>query len=141
MNKTIKIIAIVMLVLGALAVVGGVLFAVVGRQLIGRGIAALNQPNNPNFRGGNRPMMNGRNLPNGFRWGRGFGFFSLPFWLIGGGLTFLVAGVVLMIFKGRITSAVEPAAITKEKAPAKSNSVAKEKAPATVKKSTKKKPS
>ena len=41
MNKTIKIIAIVLLVLGALAVVGGVVSSVVGRQMMGRGLAAL----------------------------------------------------------------------------------------------------
>jgi len=140
MNKTIKIIAIVLLVVGALAVVGGVCFAVVGRQLLGRGASALSLPNNPNFKGGNRPMMNDQNWSNGFRWGRGFGFFSLPFWFIGGGLTFLVAGVVLMIFKRRITASVEPDAVIKEKAPAKLAAAAKEKAPAAVKKSTKKKP-
>lgn len=37
MNKTIKIIAIVLLALGALAVVGGVCSAIIGRQMITRG--------------------------------------------------------------------------------------------------------
>ena len=133
MNKTIKIIAIVLLALGALAVVGGVCSAVIGRQLMGRGMAALNQPNLPNFKGGNRPMMDRRNLPDGFRGGRGFGFFRLPFWLIGGGLTLLVAGVVLMIFNRRKAVAAEPAVISKEKAPSKPAAVAKEKAPAAKK--------
>ena len=63
MNKTIKIIAIVLLALGALAVVGGVCSAVISRQLTGRGMPALNQPNNPHFKGGDRPMKDGRNLP------------------------------------------------------------------------------
>jgi len=141
MNKTIKIIAIVLLALGALAIVGGVCSAVISRQLMGRGMASLNPQNLPQTRGGNRPMMGGRNLPDGFRWRRGFGFFSLPFWLIGGGLTFLVGGVVLMIFNRRKAAPVEPAIITKEKASAKPSAVAKEKAPAAAKKSTKKKPS
>ena len=106
MNKTIKIIVIVFLVLGSLAIIGGVASAVIGRQLVAQGMVALNQPNNPQFRGGDRPMMNGRNLAAGFRGGRGFGFFRLPFWLIGGGLTLLVAGVMLMIFNRRIAAAV-----------------------------------
>ena len=138
MNKTIKIIAIVLLALGALAVVGGVCSAVISRQLTGRGMPALNQPNNPHFKGGDRPMKDGRNHPDGFRDGRGFGFFRLPFWLIGGGLTLLVAGVVLLIFNRRITAAAETAAITKEKAPAKPAAVAKEKTPA-AKRTTRKK--
>ncbi len=82
--------------------------------------------------------MDGRNLPDGFRGGRGFGFFSLPFWLIGGGLTLLVAGIVLLIFNRRIAAAAEPAAITKEKAPAKPSAVAKEKASAANKSPRKK---
>ena len=128
MNKTIKIIAIVLLVLGALAVVGGVCSAIIGRQFMTRGMPALNQPINPHIRGGDRPMKDGRNLPDGFRGGRGFGFLRLPFWLIGGGLTLLVAGIVLLIFNQRIAAAAEPAAITKEKSPAIPAAVAKEKA-------------
>ena len=118
MNKTIKIIAIVLLALGALALVGGVCSAVVSRYLIGRGMLALNQPNNPHFRGGDRPMMDGHNLPDGLHGGHGFGFFGLPFCLIGGGLTLLVAGVVLLIYNRRKAGTVEPAAVVKEKAPA-----------------------
>ena len=60
-------------------------------------------------------MMDGRNLPDGFRGGRGFGFLRLPFWLIGGGLTILVAGTVLLIFNRRIAAAAEPVVISKEK--------------------------
>lgn len=138
MNKTIKIIAIVLLVLGTLAMVGGVGFSVIGKILMGRGMAALNPQNLPQFRGGERLMMDGRNLPGGFRGGRGFGFFRLPFWLIGGGLTLLVAGIVLLIFNRRIAATAEPAAITKEKAPVEPAAVAKEKAPA-AKKTAKKK--
>ena len=138
MNKTIKIIAIVLLVLGALAVVGDVCSAVFGRQMIGRGTAALNPLNNTGAWGGDRSMMDGRNLPDGFRGGRGFGFFSLPFWAIGGGLTLLVAGIVLLIFNRRITAVVEPAAITKEKASAKPAAVSKEKTSADKKTNKKK---
>jgi hypothetical protein len=118
MNKTMKIIAIVLLVMGALALVGGVLFGLIGRNLIGRGMVALNPQNFPQMRGGNQPMMGGRNLPGGFRSGRGFGFFSLPFWLIGGGLALLIAGVVLLIFNRRKVVVAEPAVASKEKAPA-----------------------
>lgn len=75
-------------------------------------------------------MMDGRNLPDGFRGGRGFGFFSRPFWLISGGLTLLVAGLVLLIFNRRIAATAEPAAKPKEKATAKPAVVAKEKASA-----------
>jgi hypothetical protein len=137
MNKTIKIIGIVLLVLGALAVVGGVVSSVFGRQMMGRGPAALNSQNLPGDKGGERPMMDGRNLPDGFRGGRGFGFLSLPFWLISGGLTLLVAGTVLMIFNRRIAAAADPVVISKDKSPVKPAAVVKEKAPA-AKKTTKK---
>jgi hypothetical protein len=128
MNKTLKIITIVFLVLGALAVVGGVAIGVMSRNLMGRGIAALNLPNNPHYQGGNQPMLDGRNLPGMFRGGRGFGFLGLPLILIGGGLTFLVAGAALLIFKRRILAASEPAEAAREKSGVKSAAV-KEKAP------------
>ena len=138
MNKTIKIIAIVLLALGVLAIIGGVGSAVISRHLIGRGMPALSQPNNPHFKGGERWMMDGRNLSDGFRGIRGFGFLGLPLCLFSGGLSLLVAGVVLLIFNRRITAAVEPAAKPKEKAPVKLAAVANKKESA-AKKTTRKK--
>jgi hypothetical protein len=135
MYKTIKIIAIVLLVLGVVSALSGVASAVIGRQLMGHGIPALAQPNLPHFRGGDRLMMDG------YRGGRGFNFLGLPFWLIGGGLTLLIAGAVLLIFNRKITAAVEPVENPKEKAAAKPAAVIKTKAPVAAKKSTRKKPS
>jgi hypothetical protein len=138
MNKTIKIIAIVLLVLGALAIIGGVVFGLVGRNLMGRGLAAVDQQNNPQFRGGDQGMMDGRNVLGGFRGGRLMGLLGIPLCLGAGGLTFLIAGIVLLVFNKRITAAAEPAATTKGKVAARSSVAAKEKAP-TVKKNDKKK--
>ena len=132
MNKTIKIIAIILLVLGALAVVGGVGFSLVSRNLMGQGMTALNPQNLPQWRGGDRPMMEG------FRGGRGFASFRLPVWLMGGGLTFLIAGVVLLIFNRRISTAVEPDVKVKSNRPARTAETAKEKASVTKKSSKKK---
>jgi hypothetical protein len=138
MNKTIKIIGIVLLALGVLAIVGGVGSTVISRHLIGQGMPALNQPNNPHFRGGERSMMEGRNLPDDFRGIRGFGFFRLPLCLFGGGLTLLVAGTVLLIFNRKIAAAVEPVDKQKEKTITKSAVVTVEKAPAAKKTARKK---
>jgi hypothetical protein len=138
MNKTIKIIAIVLLVLGALAIIGGVGFGLIGRNLIGRGLAAVNPQNSPQFNGGDRWMMAGRNILGGFRGGRLLGLLGIPLGLVAGGLTLLVAGIVLLVFNKRITAAAEPAATVKEKVAAQSSVTAKEKAPA-VKKNGKKK--
>jgi hypothetical protein len=140
MNKTIKIIGIVLLVLGILAIIGGVGFGLVGRNLMGRELVALNQQNFPQFKGGDRGMMDGRNGLDGFRGGRMLGLLGIPLCLVGGGLTFLIAGIVLLIFNKRITAAAEPTATVKGKIAAQSSAAAKEKVVA-VKKSTKKKAS
>ena len=137
MNKTIKIIAIVFLVLGILAIIGGVGFGLMGRNLIGQGLAAPNQQNLPQFRGGNPGLTAGRNGPVGFRGGRLLGLLGIPLFMAAGGLTFLIAGIVLLVFNKRITAAAEPVATTKEKVTAKSSAASKEKAPV-VKKSAKK---
>ncbi len=138
MNKTIKVIGIVLLVLGALAIIGGVGFVLAGRNLVWRELAAVNQQDYPQFRGGDRGMMDGRNILGAFRGGRMMGLLGIPFGLVAGGLTFLIAGIVLLVFNKRITAAAEPAATVKEKVAAQSFAAAKEKAPA-VKKTTKKK--
>ena len=137
MNKTIKIIGIVLLVLGALAIIGGVVFGLVGRNLMGQGFAAPNQQNLPQFRNGDRGMIPGRDGLDGFRGGRLMGLLGIPLCLMAGGLTFLIAGMVLLVFNKRITAAAEPAVVTKEKVTTKSSVASKEKAPA-AKKSTKK---
>jgi hypothetical protein len=138
MNKTIKIIGIVLLVLGALAIIGGVGFGLVGRNLMGRGLAAVDQHNLPQFRGYDGGMMDGRNVLGGFRSGRMMGLLAIPLCLVAGGLTFLIAGIVLLVFNKRITAAAEPTATIKGKVAARSSVAAKEKAPV-VKKTTKKK--
>jgi hypothetical protein len=138
MNKTIKIIGIVLLVLGALAIIGGVGFGLAGRNLLGRGLVAVDQQNLPQFRGGDRGMMDGRNVLGGFRGGQMIGLLAIPLCLGAGGLTFLIAGIVLLVFRKRITAAAEPAAIVKGKVAAQSTAAVREKAPA-VKKTTKKK--
>jgi hypothetical protein len=138
MNKTIKIIGIVLLVLGALAIIGGVGVGLVGRNLMGRELAALNQQNNPQFRGADRGMMDGRYGLENYRGGRMMGLLGVPLCLAAGGLTFLIAGIVLLVLNKRITAAAESVPAAKGKKAIQKPVAAKEKV-SVVKKSTKKK--
>ncbi len=109
MNKTIRTIAIVFLILGALALIGGALFGWVGRPGAARLMSSRNWQNPPQPGSGwDSRGQRGSMLPFPQR-----GLFSLPLWLMGGGLTFLVAGATLMIFNKKIAKAVD---VTQEKA-------------------------
>jgi hypothetical protein len=123
MNRTIKIIAMVFLVLGALAVIGGMVFGLAGRTMMRGSVPAIDRQNMPPLWGdGNGPDWRDRPdriQPIGRR-----GLFGSPLWLMGGGITFLIAGAVLLIFNKKISAAVEPVESNgtktmKEKLPAK----------------------
>lgn len=103
MNKTIRTIAIVFLILGALALIGGAVYGWIGRPGLVRAIPPQNWQNLPQPGNGwdSRGQLDGRQ-PFSRQ-----GLFSLPLWLMGGGLTFLIAGAVLMIFNKKIVSAMD----------------------------------
>jgi hypothetical protein len=138
MNKTIKIIAIVFLVLGALALIGGAVYGLAGRRMMSGNIPAMDRQNMPSFKGGGNGW-DGRGQSDGMPpFGRR-GFFGFPLWMAGGGLTFLIAGAVLLIFNKKFASSVEtPAAPVKE--PAKKAASAKASQLADSKKPAAKKP-
>ena len=103
MNKTIRTIAIVFLILGALALIGGTLFRWAGKSVAARDMFLRNWQNLPQPGSGweSRGLREGI-LPFPHR-----GFYSLPFWLMGSGLTFLIAGAILMIFNKKIMNAID----------------------------------
>jgi hypothetical protein len=129
MNKTIKTIAIVFLIFGALALVGGAVFGLAGRPGLAGSIPPQNRQNLPQPGSGweNRGQRDGM-LPFSRH-----GFFSLPIWLMGGGLTFLIAGMVLAIFNHKFSNVVDGAEKKVEK------SAPSTKKPAQTKKSANKK--
>lgn len=111
MNKTIKTIAIVFLILGALALIGGAVYGWIGRPGSARAMPTQNRQNLPQPGNG----WDSRVQRDGMRFFTRQGLFGLPLWLMGGGLTFLIAGTVLMIFNKKITSAVDATPEKEEK--------------------------
>jgi hypothetical protein len=107
MNKTVKIISIVLIVLGALALTAGIAVGVLGRHLITTGVGVINKGNLPQVRPGTRSMQNGETLPQGFLGRRSWGFLGslmiLPFLFGGGGVLLIVVGVVLLIVNRKKT--------------------------------------
>ena len=103
MNKTIRTIAIVFLIVGALALIGGAIYGLAGKPGLGRGMPAADQQNfpQPGSERGSRAQRDG------MQFFTRQGSFGLPLCLMGGGLTFLIAGAVLMIFNKKITSSIE----------------------------------
>lgn len=136
MNKTIKTIAIVFLVLGGLAAIGG--------AALGFGNRLMMRPNQLNNGQQNMPMQpygrfgtNGREMMSGRVFFLHRGFFGSPGWLIGSGLTFLIAGAVLLIFNRKISDNLEPDKEGSDK-PAKKASAPVKKAAETRKTTSKK---
>lgn len=94
MNKTIRTIAIVFLILGALALIGGAVYGWIGRPGSARAMLPQNWQNIPQSGNG----WDSRGQRDGMRPYPRQGLFSLPLWFMGGGLTFFIVGAVLMIF-------------------------------------------
>jgi hypothetical protein len=127
MNRTIKIIAIVFLVLGALAVIGGTAFGLAGRTMMMGSFPAADRQNMPPLRGGGNGLDR-HDRTDGIQPIGRRGFFGNPLWLMGGGITFLIAGAVLLTFNKKISAAVEPVEsnaikTVKEELPAKTKKV------------------
>ncbi len=122
MNKTIRTIAIVFLILGALALIGGA-YGWFGRPGSARAMPPQNWQNLPQPGNGldNQGQRDGRQpFPRQ-------GLFSLPIWLMGSGLTFIIAGTVLVIFNKKITIAVDATPEKEEKKAATPKKVAQSK--------------
>lgn len=103
MNKTIKTIAIVFLILGALALIGGAVYGWIGRPASARAMPPQNWQNLPQPGNG----WDSRGQRDGSQPFSRQGLFSLPLWLMGSGLTFIIAGAVLMLFNKKIVSAMD----------------------------------
>jgi hypothetical protein len=114
MNKTIRTIAIVFLVLGGLAAIAGAVIGITRGRMMTQLPPVSGQQRLPQPRGTWQPM-DGRNRGDQRVFVFHRGFLRAPGWLIASGLTFLIAGAVLMIFNRRISLSVEPSKDTVEK--------------------------
>lgn len=98
MKKTYKIWGIILLVLGLLAIAGGIGVSIYNRSLLGDRFTAFRQGDIPQLKEGQRPNFFSRNQSQRFfRFAR-FGFFGgWPIFLIIGSGLLLIGGVALLV--------------------------------------------
>jgi len=119
MKKTYKIWGIILLVLGLLAIAGGIGVSIYNRSLLGDRFADFRQGDFPQRKEGERLNIFSRKLPQRFFRFAPFGFFGgWPIFLIIGGGALLIGGVALLIIaknKAQAKAAVIESVKTKKK--------------------------